>query len=171
MADRYGYNMGDTGGPCRRRPIIFVVSMPPDEVIVDGLLTKLFPSEYTVETPMLKDVVAIELIKAIHPNVDDSPFLVVKIAGIGSIQSNDNNLRGAFCLLQHNPDPAVAPITYERGGSDRCACYTHYFDQPTRLHQMRIRLENIDGELATRSTAHHTFMFEIHTLNQPPLPL
>ncbi len=164
--------MGGASGTCRTRPIIFVANQPQlDPVPVPPAPIPDSRSEYTVETPMLRDVVSIELIKAIYPNVNNnSPFLVIKIAGMGSIQSNDNTMRGAFCVLLHNPDPNVLPITYERGGSDRCSCYIHYFDQPVRINQMHIRIEGANGALATPEADPHMFMFEIHTLNQPQLP-
>lgn len=165
MTDRYGFTM-ESSNTVARRPLVLAINSKAE--------TGVLKNNYTATFPQYKDVISIELIKAIVPN-DNVPtdYMILKIANIGSLQSNDNTLRGVFCTLERAAGTAAAvsgaPIVYQRSNSDHNIPYIHYFDQPVRLNQLQIQLLKSDGTAAT-SELDNLLVFEINTLNQPKLP-
>jgi hypothetical protein len=117
-----------------------------------------------------RDVISIELVKAVIPNPDGKQNFVIKITGIEVIRSGNAVLNGAFCTVDRTAS-ATNPIVYQGTGSCN-ALYTHYFSQPSKLQSLQISIYNPDGTLAVLGIAvDFLLIFILNTLNQPSLPV
>ena len=152
MDTRYGYKV-DTSA-IRRRPIIYTV---------DNTL-----ASYTIElSQSYRDVISIELIKAVIPNPDTDNYLIIKIVNLDTIHGNTTALEGALCTVERSVALST-PIVYQRDNIQNI----HYYDQPTKLSRLQIDILRPNGLAPDFGTANpHVLVFEINTLNQPPLPI
>lgn len=157
MDNRYGFNIVNSS---RRRPIVFAV----DSTAITN------KTDYTVIIPGgHRDVLSVELVKAVVPNPDEDNYLILKIFGMDEINGNTTPLNGAFCTIER--DSAFAdPLIYKRENSDHNISYTHYMNQPSKLGKLKISFQRPDGSAPDFGVNNHYLVFEINTLNQPPLP-
>lgn len=122
--NRYGYNI-DNNTQRKRRPIVYAVDST-------SITTK---NSYTIDIPTYRDVISIELIKAVVPNPDNDQYLILNITGLDAMHGNTSVLEGAFCTLERAATTA-SPIVYQRGNSDNNILYTYYFNQPSKLGRL-----------------------------------
>ena len=159
MDNRFGFNIAPTGG--HRKPILFCIDS-------SAITTK---NNYTVITPGYRDVLSIELIKAVIANPDADDYVILNIFGKDNIDGNTAPLSDAFCTLERSVGDNTHFI-YKRENNDHNSAYAYYYDQPKKLRDLRITLTRPDGTVPDYGTMNnHFLMFEINTLNHPTLPV
>lgn len=159
MNNRYGYQMANVIE--KRRPII---------VAVDSTATS-DSTAYTVDIPggTVRDVVGIELIKAVVPNPDNDNYLVLKLKGFDNYKGNTSTLYDGFCILERTSESST-PLTYRRDGDYHNMAYTYCFPTPRKIGQIQVEFFRPNGSKPDFLTNPHLLVFEVHTLNQPALP-
>lgn len=158
MSDRFGYQI--QGVPCRRRPII---------VAVDSSAASDSRS-YTVDIPggTVRDVVGIELIKAVVPNPDSDNYLILKLTDADNYKGNTSALADCFCTLDRTAG-ASTPLVYHREGDYHNMAYTYCYPTPRKLGQFQVDWYRPDGSRPD-FVSNHLLVFEVHALGQPELP-
>ncbi len=166
---RYGYNIDQSPSSSPSAPASFL--RRPISFSIDSCISSIADqTDYTVEIPGgYRDVISIELIKAVVPNPDSDNYLTLKIFGSDKMRGNTSTLEGAFCTLERDAATA-SPIVYKRANSDHNIAYTHWYDQPQKLGQLKITFLRPDGTAPDFGSNGHYLTFEINTLNQPRLP-
>lgn len=145
----------------RRRPIIISVD---SSVMSDK-------TDYTVEFPSgpIRDVLGIELVKAVAPNPDNVNYLALKIVGMDNVQGNTSTLSDCFCTLERTATDS-SPIVYQRNGDYHNMAYTYCFTGPSRLDRLHIKWYLPDGGAPDFGSGDHLLVFEVHAMNRPELP-
>jgi hypothetical protein len=158
LLNPYGYNISTV--PIHRQPIIFIVD---SQSAVDK-------TDYTYEFPCgtIRNVIGIELVKAVVPNVDNDHYLIVKIDGMDNTLGINNVNQGAFCTLERDGGSSN-PVVYVKQTDHRNVPYTYCMPEPRKLGNMRIRFFRPNGN-PPDLTGNYLLVFEIHSLGQPEMP-
>lgn len=156
------YNVHQQPPSARRtKPIILYVDSLNDS-------TK---DEYTVDfSDHFRDVISIELIKAVIPNPDSDNYVILTLDNIshnGRI-ANTSALSSALCTVEQRNSSDTKFIYHRTGESS--AAHIIYLDQPIRLSSLKIKLRRPSGGVPSYGSANHFLAFEINTLNQPMVP-
>lgn len=154
MDKRFGFNI--TPQPEYRKPTIFCI----DSTNVTN------KTNYTVETTGYRNVIHIELVKAIIPNPHNDDFVILLIHNNDNIKGNTANLDGAFCTIERSTGDNTYFI-YKRHNNDHNSAYAYYYDQPQKLNNINVTLMRPDGSVPDYGIKNHFLAFEINTLNQP----
>lgn len=156
--DRYGYSVKTETG--LRRPILFYVDSRDES-------TK---TEYTVDVGgSYRDVISIELVKAIIPNPDSDDYVIISLDIANDSVGNTTELSSAFCTVELN-SPGDSKFIYKRGNCAHNIAYIKYFDSPKLIRNMKITFKRPNGSVPDYGILNHLLVFEINTLNQPKLP-
>jgi hypothetical protein len=171
---------------CERVPVIFTVDSLYRNYAVEGRMragrseishTNFPRHDYTVPLPSaLRDVVAIELVKAVIPvspcDEGDKDRYVILNIGYARAQGNSQYLTGSFCNIYTTEDGTKYDYTHTDISAD--AAHTYYFPEPTTVGKLHITLLYPDGTVPQypddskhRRPVDHVLTFKIWTLNQP----
>lgn len=145
----------------QRRPIIFAID--------SNSATDKTDNTYEFPCGTIRDVVGLELVKAVVPNVDNDHYLVLKVDDMDNTLGTNSTNQDAFCTLERS-SAASSPIVYIKNTDQHNMPYTYCMPEPRKLSKMRVRFFRPDGS-APDLTTNYVLVFEIHTLNQPALPM
>lgn len=159
--DRFGYNLTGNVSEGKRKPVLVYV----DSRTLEN------KTDYTVELgTTYRDVISIELVKAVVPNPSDDDYLVLQVTNVNvNNVSNSPLLGNALCTLERT-SAVASPLVYKRNNSEHNIAYMTYLDQPIKLSKLKIKFRRPDDSTPDFGIDNHLLVFEINTLNQPVVP-
>lgn len=132
------------------------------------------PNYYQVTFPEVRNVVAIELIAGVIPDVNsvsEEPYLVMQVDEFRhrSLIATDTTIENAFAVLQLTP-----PVVTGKFINIDMAISQHLVHQVVApipaLSKMTVRLFKQDGQLMDFDAANHMFVFRLTIATPPQLP-
>jgi hypothetical protein len=126
MDHRYGYDISKN--PSKKSHIVYIRGDQADFV-------------FNLNTSF-RDVVSIELVKAIISNPDNDDYVVIHLDDLNITRTSDLSLFGnAFCTVDNNN----LSFIYRRTFND--PAYTAFLDQARKISRLKIKLFRPDGSL------------------------
>jgi hypothetical protein len=119
---------------------------------------------------VLRDVVSIELVQAVIPEIDGADrYVIVNVNGYSRVKSNNAFAKNSFCTIS-NKDAINNLFILNRTGSTPDDNYIYYFPEPARLSRLDIEFVSPTLGTQTGNLANSSLTFEIRTLNRTPKP-